>query len=327
VNACNIEILKTKYWTKRGLKLNMTYVKSITNWKPIIEGIESSEICCANQNLIERDGFNVCSNCGTTISPIVREIPNGNYSIYEKNTKRQNEKVLTPIGPRTVFKSYKDGKGNDLSPGSYNKFHRLAKINRGLRTSLERNLWIALPKFKILAGKLNLPSYATEEAYKIYTLSVKKKLTLGRGIDNILAASFYTAIRIYKVARSVEEICDAAQITSKDLMKNFKAIHDEILPLIDVKPKIITSNRFLIRYYKELDLPMECQKIALDLIDCCKKKGMRTSGKDPKGIAAAALYISAQKVNQPRIQKDVCKVTGISEVTLRSRIKDLKSFA
>lgn len=304
----------------------MTYVKSISKWKPIIEGIETSDECCSNQNLIERDGFNVCSNCGTTISPIVRELPKGNYSIYEKNPQRQNEKVLTPIGPRTVFKSYKDGKGNDLSPNSYNKFHRLEKINRGLRTSLERNLWIALPKFKILSGKLDLPSYATEEAYKIYTLSVKKKLTLGRGIDNILAASFYTAIKVYKIARSVEEISDAAQITPKDLMKNFKAIHDEILPLIDVKPKIIPSNRYLIRHHKELDLPMECQKIALELIDCSKKKGMRTSGKDPKGIAAAALYISAQKVNQPRTQKEICKIMGISEVTLRSRIKELKSF-
>ena len=305
----------------------MTYVKTITKWKPIIEGIEISDTCCSNQNLIESDGFNVCSNCGTTISPIVRELPKGHYSIYEQNTRRQNEKVLTPIGPRTVFTSYKDGKGNDLSPDSYNKFHRLAKINRGLRTSLERNLWIALPKFKILAGKLDLPTYATEEAYKIYTLSVKKRLTLGRGIDNILAASFYTAIKIYKVARSVEEICDAAQITPKDLMKNYKAIHDEILPLIDVKPKIISSNRFLIRHHKELDLPMACQKIALELIDCCKKKGMRTSGKDPKGIAAAALYISAQKVNHPRTQKEICKVMGISEVTLRSRIKELKSFS
>jgi len=305
----------------------MTYVKSITKWKPIIEGIESSDGCCSNQNLIESDGFNVCSNCGTTISPIVRELPKGNYSIYEQNTRRQNEKVLTPIGPRTIFRSYKDGKGNDLSPNSYNKFHRLAKINRGLRTSLERNLWIALPKFKILAGKLDLPTYATEEAYIIYTLSVKKKLTLGRGIDKILAASFYTAIKIYKIARSVEEICDAAQITPKDLMKNYKAIHDEILPSIDVKPKIIPSNRFLVRHHKDLDLPMECQKIALDLIDCCKKNGMRTSGKDPKGIAAAALYISAQEINQPKTQKEICKLTGISEVTLRSRIKDLKSFS
>lgn len=304
----------------------MTYVKSINKWKPIIEGIETVESCCINQNLIERDGFNVCSNCGTIISPIVKELPKGNYSIYEKNTRRQNEKVLTPIGPRTIFNSYKDAKGNDLSPDSYNKFHRLAKINRGLRTSLERNLWIALPKFKILASKLNLPAHATQEAYKIYTLSVKRKLTLGRGIDNILAASFYTAVRIYKLARSVEEICDAAQITPKDLMKNFKAIHEEILPLIEVKPTIISSNKFIIRHHKELELPIKCQNNALELIDRCKKQGMRTSGKDPKGYAAAALYLCAQQINQPRTQKEICKVTGISEVTLRSRIKELKSF-
>lgn len=302
----------------------MTYVKQINNWKA--HQHDFNKRCCKNPNFIERDGFTVCSNCGITLSRALKNYPTGNYSKYERNKRRQNERVLTPIGPRTVFKTIKDGKGNDLPSNSFSKFQRLAKINRGLRTSIERNLWIALPKFKMISTKLHLPTHVSKEAYKIYILSAKNKLTLGRGINNILAAAFYTAIKIYGIPRSVEEISKAAQISKKDLIKNFKALHKELLPLINVQLKIISSNKYLIRFRKELKLPMKCQKKALKLINLNRKKGLRTSGKDPKGFAAAALYITAKQMEKHRTQKEICEISRISEVTLRTRIKELQSF-
>jgi len=288
---------------------------------------QTDNLCCMNQKITTKDGYYVCANCGTIISKIIKNYPKGNFSQYERNTRRQNEKVFTPVGPRTIFKAYRDGNGNTLSPDSHRKFRRLAKINRGLRTSLERNLWIALPKFNILKKKLQLPDYVSEEAYKIYLECVKEKITLGRGIENVLAASFYTAIKIYKIPRSVEEITKAAQITKKDLIKTFSAINQEILPLINLQLKVISSRKYVIRFNKELKLSMECLKEALQLINRCKQNGMRTSGKDPKGYAAAAIYMCAKEVNDPRTQKEICEVSSISEVTLRNRIKDLQLFS
>jgi transcription initiation factor TFIIB len=302
----------------------MTYVQHLNSWNT--QEHEFDEKCCKNPNYVEKDGFKVCSNCGISISRTIHSKPSGNYSQYEKNKKRQNERILTPIGPRTIFKTNRDGKGNDLSPNSLNRFQRLAKINRGLRTSIERNLWMALPKFKMISTKLHLPKYVSEEAYRIYILSAKKKLTLGRGINNILAAAFYTAIKIHEIPKTVEEISIAAQISKKDLIQNFKALYEEIIPLLNLELNVIKSNVYLIRFRKDLKLPMICQKKALKLINQCKKKGMRTSGKDPKGFAAAALYLTAKQIEKPRTQKEICKFTMISEVTLRARIKEFQSF-
>lgn len=46
-------------------------------------------------------------------------------------------------------------------------------------------------------------------------------------------------------------------------------------------------------------------------------------GKKPSGIAGVLLYHASQNSSSPRTQSDVCKVSGISEVTLRGLLKQL----
>ena len=41
------------------------------------------------------------------------------------------------------------------------------------------------------------------------------------------------------------------------------------------------------------------------------------------GIAAAAIYISAMKNGKARTQKDVARVSGVTEVTIRNRYKEI----
>jgi transcription initiation factor TFIIB len=53
-----------------------------------------------------------------------------------------------------------------------------------------------------------------------------------------------------------------------------------------------------------------------------EKKGL--SGKDPRGIAAAALYMACIEMDDKKIQKDVASAAGTTEVTLRNRLKGLE---
>ncbi|MGI0003804.1 MAG: transcription initiation factor IIB, partial [Candidatus Nitrosotenuis sp.] len=48
-----------------------------------------------------------------------------------------------------------------------------------------------------------------------------------------------------------------------------------------------------------------------------------TAGKDPMGIAAAALYISCLKYNVKVSQKEISLASGVTEVTIRNRYKGL----
>ena len=50
-----------------------------------------------------------------------------------------------------------------------------------------------------------------------------------------------------------------------------------------------------------------------------------TSGKGPTGVAAAAIYIAANMMNEPRTQKEIAEVAGVTEVTIRNRYKEISS--
>ncbi|MFX1590461.1 MAG: transcription initiation factor IIB, partial [Promethearchaeota archaeon] len=47
------------------------------------------------------------------------------------------------------------------------------------------------------------------------------------------------------------------------------------------------------------------------------------SGKDPKGLCAGAIYLVSKIRNVKVSQKDISGIVGVTEVTLRSRYKEL----
>ena len=52
----------------------------------------------------------------------------------------------------------------------------------------------------------------------------------------------------------------------------------------------------------------------------------RTSaGKDPMGLAAAALYVACVMENESITQKDLAEAASVTEVTIRNRYKGLKT--
>jgi len=50
------------------------------------------------------------------------------------------------------------------------------------------------------------------------------------------------------------------------------------------------------------------------------------TGKDPRGLAAAALYKASIETNDKRIQKDIAEAAGTTEVTLRNRLKGIENI-
>jgi transcription initiation factor TFIIB len=50
-----------------------------------------------------------------------------------------------------------------------------------------------------------------------------------------------------------------------------------------------------------------------------------SAGKSPMGLAASVLYSSCVRNDENKTQKNVAEAAGVSEVTIRNRIKDLRS--
>ncbi|MHA1790693.1 MAG: transcription initiation factor IIB, partial [Candidatus Helarchaeota archaeon] len=56
--------------------------------------------------------------------------------------------------------------------------------------------------------------------------------------------------------------------------------------------------------------------------ELAKEKGL-TAGKDPTGLAAAAIYIVAIQEGERRTQREIAKIAHVTEVTVRNRYKEL----
>ena len=49
-----------------------------------------------------------------------------------------------------------------------------------------------------------------------------------------------------------------------------------------------------------------------------------SAGKDPMGLAAAALYLSCVRNGEDKTQRDIAEAANVTEVTIRNRYKGLK---
>ena len=207
---------------------------------------------------------------------------------------------------------------NGLSGTTALRFRKWQKRIR-VSNATERNLAFALSELDRVSTASGLPRQVRESASGTYRKAVSHGLVRGRSIELLAAASVYAACRSQGMPRTIDEIAEAAGVEKKSLGRTFRFISKSLrLNLLPAKPQ-----DYVHRYCSKLGLNEAVWDTALDILQGATDKGL-VSGLGPAGIAAAAVYIASQKCNDPRSQKQVSEAVGISEVTLRSRFKELK---
>jgi len=220
-----------------------------------------------------------------------------------------------------------DSRGKPIGLNQRTLYSRLSKIQNSLLSSIERNLWEAKPKMKLLTNILIIPDHIKSLAWQIYTHVGKEKLTTGRSIDGFIAASLYAAIRVHKFPRLLEEVCEAAMTPRKTVHRSLGMIIKDILPTLGLRYQPITAEQLVYRFGNDLMLPLNIQKDAISILVTASKSGLLRAGKDPKGLAACVVYIAAKKNKEHRkTQTEISVVANITEVTLRSRNKEIKDI-
>lgn len=100
-----------------------------------------------------------------------------------------------------------------------------------------------------------------------------------------------------------------------------------------VMGQTIIDNRRSIEGYKvksrkiahELGLSEKAQFKAVKIIEEASNNGL-TSGRNPAGVAAAAVYIASALVDERKTQRDVAEIAGVSEIIIRTRYKELTEY-
>jgi transcription initiation factor TFIIB len=281
--------------------------------------------CCEEPSIHLRDGNTVCLNCGMIFQKEFVGNERRAYTVEEIQNRKRTEPRWRDFGPRTMLPNTKtDSKGKSIGAKEQALFSRLSKIQNSLISSIERNFWEAKPKLKMLCSKLNIPEYISDSAWKIYSVVAKKKLTMGRSINGFIAGSLYAAIRVHDFPRLLDEVCEASLTPRRTVHRSLAMIIREVLPELNLKYQPITAEQLVFRFGNELELPMKIQKTAIEMLKSASKNGLKRTGKDPKGLAAACIYIAAKDGAMRKTQSAVADVAKITEVTLRSRAKQIK---
>ncbi|MFX1365773.1 MAG: transcription initiation factor IIB family protein [Promethearchaeota archaeon] len=259
----------------------------------------------------------VCNQCGLVIDERnVDFSQNGRraYTHQEKNNREQTGapiSILLPdMGLSTVI---------DRTKISNPDLKRAAKWNTRI-TWQKRNLLIASTELKRISTNLNLPIYVREDAMRLYREAFKKKLLRGRSINAMVAACLYLACRRKQLPRTLQEITNEASANAKDVRRSYTTLIKEF----NLKSPSTDPISLIPRYINDLELDSEIEKLTTKILNTYKAR-FSISGKDPKGLCAGAIYLASKIKNRDITQQKIVENVGITEVTLRSRYKELKN--
>ena len=292
---------------------------------------EDTEVCseCGSMD-IRTDyarGETICSNCGIILS--FRNIDQGpEWRAFSNEELKKRSRVGSPSTFTVHDKRLstiidwrnKDAFGKQLTSKQRTQIYRLRKwqIRTRVHSSLDRNLAVAMSELDRLSSQLGIPWGVKETAAILYRRAVERKLIRGRSIEAMIAATLYAACRERKIPRTLDEIARHSRVNRKELGRCYRLMLDKLEIIIPMASPV----DFIPRFSTALILSERTQQKAAKIITLAREKGF-TVGKDPKGLAAAALYISAILEGERRTQLEIAKVAYVTEVTVRNRYKEI----
>ncbi len=267
-----------------------------------------------------------CSDCGLVVKgKILDGGPEWRaFTPEEKQTKsrvgRPNKYSVYDKGLSTTIEIGRDAYGRRLPPKVRRQMWRLRKwqIRAKVYGTTNRNLLYAMMELERLSEKLHVPSSVQEMAAVIYRKALGKDLIRGRCITAIVAAALYAACRYTKIPRTLNEVAEASVRKRGELAKCYRLL----VRTLGIQMPPDDPLDYVSKIGEKAGVSSRTQGIAMKIIREAKRKHV-TSGKDPSGLAAAALYIASQFKNEMVTQSELSRAADVTQVTIRNRKKEL----
>jgi len=283
--------------------------------------------CGSPHVVLDREmGELVCGECGVVIAEdMLSQSPE--WRAFTPEEKRAKRRAGAPTdyarydkGLPTTISVDKDAFGRPLSPEVRRQMWRLRKwhIRSQMHASESRNLMHAMNELERLSDKLHIPSSIRSRAAVIYRKALDEGLVRGRSIAAIVAGALYVACRLGKIPKSLKEVAEASTRDEKEVARSYILL----VRRLRLRMPIHDPLNYISQIAEKAGLSGKIQGLAVRILQKAQRKRL-TSGKDPRGIAAAALYIACKLMRRKVTQKDIAEAADITEVTLRNRKKGL----
>ena len=301
-------------------------------------------------------GESICQGCGYVVMEQTddygRESNATDYEEKSRNTRASGSTsfALHDFGLRTeIAFGSKDYSGKSINGqmadqmNSIRKWHLRSRID----TPEKRRLSNVLSKINETCACMSLPKIILETAAVLYRSFETKFDAKGKSIACMAAATIYLACKKCSVVRSLEEIVaatgtsDQNRTSVKLASKYYRTLVMEMGVFTDenagkavaagagkpknaVSPMTSAVDQYISKLANMAKIDTKVERLAIDIAHKTNDH-MLADGKAPNGLAAAYIYLAAILLDVNILQRDVSGLSGVTEVTIRNRCKDVLS--
>ncbi len=286
---------------------------------------------CGDKKMVtdQNTGEIFCSKCGLVVNDKIADTGAEwrSFSNDEGNKARTGagtSLTMHDMGLSTVIgAANKDATGKPLSANVKSSIERLRTWDSRSQahSSADRNLRQALNEMDKLKDKLALTDAVVEKAAYIYRKAMEKKLVRGRSIQGLVAACLYASCRNTETPRTLDDIAKRINIRRKDVARCYRLIFREL----ELTMPVVDPVKGVSRIASIAGLSERSKRKAVIILNQAKEIGI-VAGKDPMGIAAAALYLACIHTGEVKSQKEISLASKVTEVTIRNRCAGLRKM-
>ena len=271
----------------------------------------------------------VCSDCGLVVDENM--IDHGQeWTSYSQEEWASQARTGPPMSylvhdkglSTDIPEANVDAQRRRLSMKTKQRFYRMRMLHNRVRAGIPggRGLIEALRELDRISSTLGLPPSFKEEAARIYRRAREAGLVQGRSIRAVMGASVYAVCRLNDVPRTFDEIAAAANADPKAVKRAYNAVSRRL----KITLQLTRPRDYLERFSSRLGLSREVRAKATEYLDAVPELDA-VSGKSPLGTVAAAIYMAAVEIGEHITQREISRVAGVSEVTLRARCKEIET--
>jgi transcription initiation factor TFIIB len=270
-------------------------------------------------------GETYCGGCGLVLLQKMEDRTMEGHSYTQEefmsNTRTGPGTSLTmnDRGLSTVMGGDIDSTGHAISNKTKSTFNRLRTWDKRSKTRETSSLTKALTQLNAMKTKLGVPEAVVENAAYIYRKAVGARLTRGRTMLSLVAASLYASCRETNTPRTIDDISKAANVEKRILSRDFRTLINKL----NMHLEQYDTSSFIVKIANNLNLKEKVKRDALKILHKSEKEKI-TAGKNPVAQATASLYIACVMNGERVSQKKLSKMSGITDVTIRNRVSLIK---
>lgn len=238
----------------------------------------------------------------------------GNIAEEKLELSLPNEEITNPHHESTSYALINKGWAS-IIPDDFFLSGALEAIHAdSLLDPVERSFAEAYPMFTAVCGNLRFGASAKEEMGILYRKCAKKGLTRGRERFTMMFALAMITCSDMKLNRDIGALAKEFEV-SMALAETYKA---SVMKMLERERMPMTLWNYIAETLQELGADEKAMKHAGKILQkYLKEKNNRIGRRDPKVVAGVIAYKAMGKAARKTGQKEIAKVLGISERSLR----------